>query len=334
MRQLQYEEWLSYIIDEIKLLLPKDADYQVQIIHKLKNNGTTMDSVAIRKNNESIAPAIPLRQYYEYQWSISATAQLIVNDYQLFSQESNMELLQQAKDDLSGWASVQDKVFLRLINMGKNIELLRSTPYEVFGDMALVARIKMFQNQDGMGTVLIDNRLLAEMGISKDTLFQQAKENTPKLFPVKIENMAEKLLKSMYGSNPPEEMMDMLEETNEMQMYIISNTSGMDGAAAVLYPGVEEQVRELIGGDFLLLPSSVHEMLAISKNDISVKHATEMVHEANASVVEAEEFLSNDVYTLKAGECINLTRQMELENSISTKLENMPDLDEGMDFEM
>ena len=340
MKQLQYDEWLKYIKNEIQLLLPKDVGYQVQLDRRISNNGTSIDSVIIRRDNEAVSPAIRLKQYYDFQLSnqcsITAAAQMVVNDYQDAMQDNNVMQLNDMREDLHSlsWDFVKDKVFLRLISTEKNMELLRTTPYETFGDMALVARIKMLEMKDGIGTALVDNKVLDQMGIDKESLFEQAKENTPKLFPAKIENMAEKMLYMMYGSNPPEEAKAMLEETNEMPMYVVSNAYGMDGAAAVTYPGIEAQLKELLGGDFLLLPSSVHEFLAIKRTDIPVEAATEMVHEANATAVDAADFLSESVYTLKNGECINLTREMELENSISSELDNMQAMDEGMDLEM
>lgn len=340
MKQLQYEEWLGCIKNEIRLLLPKDTDYRIQLTKRLGNNGTSIDSVMIQKNHESVSPAIRLRQYYDFQLSsqcsITAAAQMIINDYQDAVQNDNIMQFQEVRVDGQSisWDMVKDKVFLRLISTEKNMELLRATPYESFGDMALVARMKMLENQDGIGTVLIDNKVLALIGVDKETLFSQARANTPKLFPAKIENMADKIMHVMYGQNPPEEALALLQDANEIPMYVVSNTIGMDGAAAVTYPGIEAQLKELFGGDFLLLPSSVHEFLAVKRTDIPVEAATEMVHEANETAVDAVDFLSDSVYTLKNGVCINLTREMELENAISEEISNMQELDEGMDLEM
>ena len=53
-------------------------------------------------------------------------------------------------------------------------------------------------------------------------------------------------------------------------MYVLSNIEGEHGAAALFYPGVQEKISEVVGGDYYVLPSSIHEVLII-KDDIGIK---------------------------------------------------------------
>lgn len=331
MKQLPYEEWLACIGDEIKLLLPKDVDYDVQISPTINHDGVTEDSVIIRKNQESIAPILYLKPYYLYQikhqCSLTAIAQVIVNDYHYEIQNQD---LNQIRQNLSfNWDSVKDKVFLCLVNMERNMNMLENAPYEMFGDMALVAKIKMYEVPDSLGTVFVNNQVLAYLGIDKDTLFQNAKENTPKLFPPKIRTM-EEVIKNLTQESLEEA--GITEESKiiaEMPMYIISNTYGTNGATVITYPGMEERLKDLLGGDFILLPSSTHEFMAIKRSDMPVKDAVEMVREVNATVVETPDFLSDAVYTLENGKCINL---IEMENARSGEAESSLDVDTDLEM--
>ena len=49
----------------------------------------------------------------------------------------------------------------------------------------------------------------------------------------------------------------------ETELHILSNTSGIRGAVAILYPGVLKMAALQIGGDLIVIPSSIHEMILI-----------------------------------------------------------------------
>ena len=50
-------------------------------------------------------------------------------------------------------------------------------------------------------------------------------------------------------------------------------------------------------GDFIVLPSSVHEVIVLdAKNGMKYKDLASIVQDVNASEVSAEEFLSDHVY--------------------------------------
>ena len=55
----------------------------------------------------------------------------------------------------------------------------------------------------------------------------------------------------------------MDEANQDNPLIVVTNETGIDGAAAVFYPGVMDQLGEEIKGDFFILPSSVHELLLL-----------------------------------------------------------------------
>ena len=81
-------------------------------------------------------------------------------------------------------------------------------------------------------------------------------------------------------------------------MWIISNKSGINGAVSMLYEENLHQLAEKLGENFFILPSSVHEVIAVPV-EMAGKNLTnliEMVQEANMSSVELGDRLSNSVY--------------------------------------
>ena len=80
-------------------------------------------------------------------------------------------------------------------------------------------------------------------------------------------------------------------------MYLISNTASIHGAAAVLYPSVLSALAKRLDGSFYLLPSSIHEFIAVPfKREYAPEELREIVREVNESQVEEEEYLSDQIY--------------------------------------
>ena len=83
-------------------------------------------------------------------------------------------------------------------------------------------------------------------------------------------------------------------------MYILSNQSGINGAAVLMYPGVLESAAEQIGGDLLILPSSVHEVILLRWDpEIQLKRAAELVKFINQKDVLPEDVLADAVYVYR-----------------------------------
>ena len=93
-------------------------------------------------------------------------------------------------------------------------------------------------------------------------------------------------------------VMEMLQQeiSPEETIWVITNSNGINGAASVLYEENLHQLSEDIGTDLYILPSSVHEVLAVSVDMGNPENLAEMVYETNMSSVPLGERLSNNVY--------------------------------------
>ena len=72
-------------------------------------------------------------------------------------------------------------------------------------------------------------------------------------------------------------------------------------AGALFYPGVINRIHELLGGDFYVLPSSVHELILIAVDDQDPQQLADLVRSANRSVVRHNEILANDLFICESG---------------------------------
>jgi regulator of protease activity HflC (stomatin/prohibitin superfamily) len=86
-------------------------------------------------------------------------------------------------------------------------------------------------------------------------------------------------------------------EEENPSMYVLSNADKLNGAAALLDAKTMEDISEKLGGDFVVLPSSIHETIVLPLNEDMDRHTLEaMVQDVNAGQVAPEERLSDHVY--------------------------------------
>lgn len=96
----------------------------------------------------------------------------------------------------------------------------------------------------------------------------------------------------------PQEIADMMiaEIPPEQTMWVISNEKGINGAASMLYENELHELAESLESDLYILPSSVHEVIAVSSDMGSPEMLAQMVVEVNMQEVSLDERLSNQVY--------------------------------------
>ena len=145
---------------------------------------------------------------------------------------------------------------------------------------------------------LIGNLELAKAKMTEEELFELAKENTRRIMPPVVQSMSQAIIELSEKNNEEISMKkrEELEKTKYL-MYLITNKEGIRGAASMLYSDVMEEVAETLGGDIYLIPSSVNEIVAVSKKNVpSLEELQEQVHYTNLLRVKLGERLSNQVY--------------------------------------
>ena len=112
-------------------------------------------------------------------------------------------------------------------------------------------------------------------------------------------------------------------------MFIATVPDKNSGAGVLAYQDFMDQAAEKIGGDFYVIPSSIHEILLVPDNgEVQAEGLKEMVQEVNATEVSPEEKLSDNVYHYDSKEHIfelaekYEARQQEKEAAIDEKAED------------
>ena len=79
-------------------------------------------------------------------------------------------------------------------------------------------------------------------------------------------------------------------------LWLISNDLGVNGASNLIYGDLLEEVTEKLEDDVYIIPSSLHEILAVPASMVDPNEIGQMVRDINQSTVREEDRLSNQVF--------------------------------------
>ena len=299
-----FEDFCDYVQMSIKDHLPvEQQDAKVTINNVMKNNGLTLHGVVVHPEGQCVAPTIYLEGFFkQYEEGadldsvmdkIAGTISEHLNTPEEFSDVAQM---------YSNYDAVKDKIVMAVVNTAKNRELLSQVPHTEREDLSLIYKAVVGTGADGIGSITIRNEHMEQWGVTVDEIHEMAMKNTKEILPVTVQTRTE-VMREMFGSDGmPEEMAEMMfsDMPLNQQMFIISNKSKVNGAASMFYEDTLSELADKIGTSLYILPSSVHEVIAVSTDMGTPEALAGMVREVNGGQVAPEEQLSDHVYKFDA----------------------------------
>ena len=151
-----------------------------------------------------------------------------------------------------------------------------------------------FSGEKFNGRAVITNEMMQYYKITQEQLHTLAVKNTPILNPPQLLDVE----KMAYGIKEEIPLNDG--KKLGFGMYTLTNTEQFDGAAAMFYPGVLEQLAEKFGRNYFVIPSSVHEVIVVpEETGIEAEELQNMINAVNPDVAP-EEVLSDTLYEYDA----------------------------------
>lgn len=305
MNNMSFDEFKDAVVANIKDYLPdKYEEADIEIKQVLKNNDTMLDGITIRTPDSNMSPTIYLNNFYE-EYENGKNFDSIVGDIadihiaNAVDQDFNISMV----TDLE---NAKDNIVPRLVNLEDNKELLSDRPYQVMDDLAVTYCIQFGESEDGNMSVGITNALMEIYGLTQEELHEIAVANLEEKMPPVLRSMNDVIKEmmmpdvlSMTGGNreEAEQMISEMIPPDEGKMFVLTNENKVNGAAVILNEKAMDMVKEQIGDDFFVLPSSVHELLFVKKDEcMELSDFENMVQEVNATQVSKEEKLSDHVY--------------------------------------
>lgn len=256
-------------------------------------NGTKRHSVLICGAGSGVAPCVNMETYHGRHRdgeNIESLLEKILSDC---LQKPPIGIGEIA--GFTRWDSIRPHIFAKLVNTEKNEDLLREAPHRHCLDLSLTyyARIKA-ETPDMFGSIQIRNEHMKLWDVTETDLFQTANENMEKADNMLLEDIADVLRTALNTDIFPG-------ETEPPQMYVLGNKDRVNGAVQMCRPQALQKAAETIGGDFWVLPSSIHELvlLPLRHAESGARDLAEIVREVNDTRVEPQEILSYHVYLYK-----------------------------------
>lgn len=286
---MTYQEFKKKTVHAISAKL--GPSYRVALQDIIKNNDTHLDGLTILSENSNISPTIYLNYYYEQY--LSGKNLSLIHDEILLSYRKNAPTTSIDISFFTDFTKVKERIIFKLVNYERNKELLSKVPHIRYLDLALIFNCFVNSSEDGCATILIYHHHLSFWNITTEELYTLAMKNTPRLLQYQLQNMAEVVIDLFC-----DETSDLFDENFQpIPMYVLSNTTKLNGSGCILYEDLLSDISKKIDSDFYILPSSIHEVLLIPvEHATSYSELTSMVREVNATQLTREEILSDHVY--------------------------------------
>ena len=137
--------------------------------------------------------------------------------------------------------------------------------------------------------------------MTADEVFEKAIKNTMVNYPAVLHDLGESVIQGTEDCENLLELPSGRAPAGAGPGFVLTNSRFFWGAGALFYPGIMDRIREVLGGDFYVLPSSVHELILIKVEDQDPQELADLVRSANRSVVKDSEILADDLYICESG---------------------------------
>lgn len=285
-------DFIDILIATLKPMLPDACDISVQEVTKQAEERLT--ALCIRSDKTNITPLIYIDSAYENYCHGASIENLATTIKQIYEQNSNPQ--QFDTTIVTDWEKAKKTVCARLINVKRNTSYLAekvTTPLDGT-NLAYMYFIDIPVVKDG--SVPINTSIFKGWNVSLEEMHEIACANTQRLYPACISSMGE-VMEDLAGDTG----IDFV--PTDAAMYVVTNRQKLHGAISALYPDTIKRLQDALG-DYYLLPSSIHEMLAVP---VSLTQSPEdllhMVVSINhdVSVVRPEDILADNVFKIIDG---------------------------------
>ena len=278
---MNYYTFKSKVCNNIKHYLPESyssATVKVTTVRKLNE---AYDGLQVILSDTDLLPVINLNHAYDF---------CLGNGFNKTMDCIAKEILCAIPDSLripieNYESGIKEKLFIRMSNALDNQEFLKGVPHKIVNDLAITYHILLDTEGDEYKTTTITNDLLDTFGVSQDVLHNDAVRNSQRIFPVLIEPLVSILNQSGFPIH------------TDTDAIVVSNSCLFNGASAIMYPGVIENIAQKLGDRFFMFPSSIPEVICMKYDDrFTSDYLNDLVCDINERTLKKEEVLSNHIY--------------------------------------
>ncbi len=242
-----------------------------------------------------IAPTAYTHQYYEKyakgMLSLEGAIESICDDFRNADKEK-VTVPEISRDALLGG------VIPCIVSADADVRWVESVVTRPFLNLRIYYRW-ILKELNGSASIVVNKDLLKQCGLSEDELYEAALNNAKA--DTQLRSM-ESMLGDLIQRRPPEaEPIDLNLSKCPRGMYVATGSRGMYGAYALLAGDWWESVAKAMDDDVYIIPSSVHELIALPKSMATADDLRGMIHDVNRSQLGPGEMVSDELYEYDRG---------------------------------
>ncbi|MFI3215076.1 MAG: DUF5688 family protein [Eubacteriales bacterium] len=290
---INYEMFKEEVKNEILGYMPEEFKNASVEIREFDKVNYTIEELVIQPQKEqettrTITPCITLPQFYEMYKENQDFEECMINLAGIYSMAfSELPDINKAVDQ----NYIKENIIMMVVNTNQNMEQLERSPHREVCDLSIVYRVMMGEHKQSVSSVQVTHDVADQMGLNEQELYDLARSNMKRLLKPTVQGMTTVISEILSESE-----MGTLDIDKEERMFVISNTEKMYGAVNMLFPENLAPLANTLGCDLYILPSSIHETIAVPEHVADLEMLSEMVYDINMAQVEIGERLSNEVY--------------------------------------
>ena len=324
---MNQKDFFDYVASHLPEYLPDNlSDVKISPQDTIKHNDQSLHGIMFSDGDASpIAPVLYLNNFYEaYQNGqyleevMNDIAKSTINTCNIGFPFSPTD----TKTLISNYETAKEHLTIHLCDTSDNKERLKELVHTELSDYSMTYHIQIPQQAepDHVASVAVTESLLNSWGISRETLHQDALIAQQYSHPM-LSDLESIMFQTMGFETKPVNLLEQFSDTpvngNSGMIYVLTNADKMYGASLIAQDDVLEKASHCLGGDYYILPSSVHEVLLVpASENLTAENLVSMVQEVNANEVSEEDRLSDKVqfYNSETGVLENaLNRELRLE---------------------
>lgn len=258
--------------------LAKEKGFSLEYGEKIENH-CVFSGIIIKDENKKtdIFPCV----YYEAYWEDLSDAELLENMIQFT--RNTPEIDTKIFFDKEYFS---EHVFPMILDLD-NEETIRELDFTYRKTDCFLILFYLRVSEEGI--IKITNSFFERIAVTEEDMVKLAFANAEKNLVVQtIEEVISEILETPFLENGVERF--------EKQIYVVSNRRKQYGASAIMLPKTYEILREYLGDRFIILPSSLHECIAVSYEENQLEELVDMVRCVNCEAVEEVDKLSDHIY--------------------------------------
>ena len=279
------EHFLEYMPDAFK-----NCEVKIIRVEKINKTSDGLTLLGMENGNKGCGPVVYVDDMYalyrQYESLEAVLVEMADEMTGIYARVSSVPGGTQRRRNFD-----RSSVILQLGNTEKNQELLKTCPSRPFLDLTIIYKAMIYIGEDKTVGTRVNYQMAEDLGMDEEALYQKKKKNTRRLLPfrmVSLKALLDELRKMEGEALEPEEI--------KIPMYVLTNDIRIGGAAALLYKEMLDRLAWMLGSDLYILPSSLHEVIAVPAYNRMLDGLKQMVFEINRTEVSPEDWLSDQVY--------------------------------------